>query len=218
MRILVTAGPTVEDIDDVRFISNRSSGKLGYAVAGKFAELGHEVTLVSGPVCLAPPGGVERVPVRSAEEMGEAVLERLADADVVVMAAAVADFRPAERRSGKIKKSDAGMVLELVKNMDILEEIGKRRSPDQTVAGFCLEAGGPDDPAARKAAMGKVAAKNLDAIVLNGPGNIGADSGRLVVLGSDGEELAAAEGPKEEMAEAIVKAVTGLHRERRRRR
>jgi phosphopantothenoylcysteine decarboxylase/phosphopantothenate--cysteine ligase len=211
VRVIVTAGPTVEDIDDVRFLSNRSSGRLGYAIAERFASLGHKVALISGPVCLECPPGIERLSVRSCDEMAEAVWNRLPDADVVVMAAAVADFKPATRVSGKIKKTDKGLTLRLVKTVDILAGVGERHTARQTIVGFALEAGGPDDPASRKSALDKMARKHLDAIVLNSPENIGATRGEIVIIGSDGEEIARASGTKEELAKAVVDAAIGIH-------
>ena len=211
MLVIVTAGPTVEDIDDVRFLSNRSSGRLGYAIAARFASLGHQVVLVSGPVCLECLPGVERFSVRSCDEMAEAVWSRLPDVDMVVMAAAVADFKPAKRVSGKIKKTDKGLTLRLVKTVDILAGVGERRSAGQTVVGFALEAGGTDDAASREAALDKMKRKKLDAIVLNGPENIGATRGEIVIIGCDGEEIARASGTKEDLAITVVDAAIIIH-------
>jgi len=138
--VLVTAGPTVEDLDPVRFLGNRSSGKMGIAVAARARDRGARVVLVCGPVSVPKPGGIEVVDVRSALEMRDAVRERLDDADALVMAAAVGDYRPAERSDTKIKKTSDSISLELVKNPDILAEIGAARPAQRPVlVGFAVE-------------------------------------------------------------------------------
>src|SRR5690606_24450579 len=126
--ILVSAGGTHEDLDPVRFLGNRSSGKMGYAVAERAAARGARVILVSGPTALAVPAGVERIDARSARDMEAAITARRDEVDAIVMAAAVADYRPAEQAEQKIKKSDGGLTLELVKNPDILAGLGAWRS------------------------------------------------------------------------------------------
>ena len=139
-RVLVTAGPTVESLDPVRFISNRSSGRMGYAIASVALELGADVDLVTGPTSLETPAGANVVRVESAAEMYEAVQSRL-DADIVVMAAAVADFTPGDYSSSKIKKNgdDDPMRLNLVRTKDILAETGKQKRQGQVLVGFALE-------------------------------------------------------------------------------
>src|SRR5512138_1071371 len=122
--VMVTAGPTREEVDPVRFVSNHSSGKMGYALARAAWRRGARVVLVSGPTALAPPLGVEFIPVESAREMREKVLERAGLCDVIIKAAAVADYRPRERAGDKLKKTGEKMVIELVKNPDILRELG----------------------------------------------------------------------------------------------
>jgi phosphopantothenoylcysteine decarboxylase/phosphopantothenate--cysteine ligase len=139
MAVLVSAGPTVEDIDPVRFLSNRSSGKMGYAIAARAAARGAQVTLVSGPVSLSPPPGCELLPVRSAREMHAAITGRSASMDAVVMTAAVADYRPLASTEHKLKKSKK-LTLELVENPDILLDLGAARSgPKPVLVGFALE-------------------------------------------------------------------------------
>jgi phosphopantothenoylcysteine decarboxylase/phosphopantothenate--cysteine ligase len=139
MAVLVSAGPTVEDIDPVRFLSNRSSGKMGYAIAARAAARGAQVTLVSGPVSLSPPPGCELVPVRSAREMHAAITGRSARMDAVVMTAAVADYRPLASAEQKLKKTKK-LTLELVENPDILLALGAARSGAKPVlVGFALE-------------------------------------------------------------------------------
>ena len=124
MRIMVTAGPTQEPVDPVRYITNRSSGKMGYAIAGAAARRGADVTLISGPVALTPPPGVETLRVRTTAEMRQTVLDRAGRSDVVIKAAAVSDYRPGETADQKIKKDDGPLTLNLVKNPDILAELG----------------------------------------------------------------------------------------------
>ena len=143
--VVVTAGPTYEDLDDVRYIGNRSSGKMGYAVAGEAVRRGARVILVSGPTALPPPAGVELVRVRSAEQMYTAIQRHALEADVVVMAAAVADYTPQRRAAGKIEKSDAPLELALVRTRDILGELGKARaaSARPVLIGFAAESGDP---------------------------------------------------------------------------
>lgn len=138
--ILITAGPTVEDLDPVRFIGNRSTGKMGYALAERASKRGAKVTLVSGPVSLAVPTGVELVSVRSALEMRDAVRKRARRADAVIMAAAVSDYRPIEKANEKIKKSGDVIAVELTKNPDILADLGKsRRGTRPVLVGFAVE-------------------------------------------------------------------------------
>ena len=160
-RILVTAGPTREEIDPVRFVSNHSSGKMGYAIARAARRRGARVTLVSGPTCLPPPWGVEFVGIESAGEMYDAVLSRYEECSVVIKAAAVADYRPVLRAGEKIKKQGEAMTLDLVKNPDILAELGARKG-ERVLVGFAAETT-ELVPNARK----KLAAKNLDLLVAN---------------------------------------------------
>lgn len=139
LRVLVTAGPTREALDPVRFLSNHSTGKMGYAVAEEAARRGAAVTLVTGPVSLAPPAGVSVVPVGAAREMYDAVLSALPEQDFLIKAAAVGDYRPAETADEKIKKSDGELTLALTRNPDILKAAGERKRPGQVVCGFSME-------------------------------------------------------------------------------
>lgn len=188
-RILVTAGPTREEIDPVRYISNHSSGKMGFALAREARLRGAKVTLVCGPTCLLPPLGVEAVPVASAQEMREAVLNRLDEIDIVIKAAAVADYRPKSRAGGKVKKGACELVVELAKNPDILAEVGERGGR-RVVVGFAAET---EDLVAN--ATKKLKAKNLDLIVANDVSQEGAgfnvDTNIVKLLFRDGkiEEL-----------------------------
>lgn len=138
-KVLITAGPTREPLDPVRFLSNRSSGKMGYALARSAWQRGAAVTLVSGPVALPPPPGVEVVQVTTAEDMAEAVLSRSISMDVVIKSAAVADFKAADCQPLKIKKTDQGLHVDLVKNIDILATLGQQRPSGQVLVGFAAE-------------------------------------------------------------------------------
>lgn len=160
---LVTAGPTQEAIDPVRYIGNHSSGKMGYAIAAQLVNLGADVTLVSGPTALPAPQGVAMVPVTSAAEMLDACITHFTDADITVMSAAVADFTPKDVANQKIKKDSGHLLgLELVKTTDILATLGQQKREGQVLVGFALET---DDGIA--SAQDKLRRKNLDFIVLN---------------------------------------------------
>jgi phosphopantothenoylcysteine decarboxylase/phosphopantothenate--cysteine ligase len=197
LRIVVSAGPTVEDLDPARYLSNRSSGKMGFAIAERAARRGATVTLVAGPVALTTPPGVRRVDVRSAEQMRAALWDVLgADltcADALVMTAAVADYRPVQRRSSKAKRSEQGdrWQLELVANPDLLAEIGAaRRGARPLLVGFALETETGEALVAR--ARAKLAAKGVDLVVANHAEEAfdGDDNRVTLVSESDAEPLA----------------------------
>ncbi|TEB17915.1 Coenzyme A biosynthesis bifunctional protein CoaBC [Pelotomaculum sp. FP] len=171
MSVLVTAGPTVEPIDPVRYLTNRSSGKMGYAVAGAALRRGARVILVSGPTALKPPHGVEFIGVETAREMFDAVLANYPHVDVVVKSAAVADYRPKEAAQHKIKKNQDEMTIELEKNPDILAELGRRKT-HQLLVGFAAETKELEKNALRKLEM-----KNLDLLVANDVTRPGAEFG-----------------------------------------
>ncbi|HVH54776.1 MAG TPA: bifunctional phosphopantothenoylcysteine decarboxylase/phosphopantothenate--cysteine ligase CoaBC [Vicinamibacterales bacterium] len=162
--VVVTAGPTYEDIDDVRYIGNRSSGKMGYALATEAARRGARVLLVSGPTSLASPANVELIRVRSAAQMHAAVMAQSSEADIVIMAAAVADYAPRHRADGKIEKADGPVAVDLVRTRDILADLGAARmaGANPLLIGFAAESG---DPVTR--AREKLARKNVDMIVAN---------------------------------------------------
>ena len=160
--VLITAGPTREPIDPARYISNRSSGKMGYALARTASRRGAKVTLISGPVGLPPPPGVKIVRVTTAEEMAVVVAKQAKAAQIIVKSAAVADFRPAAYQEQKIKKRQAGLQIELVKNTDILLELGRKRRPGQLLVGFAAESGNHEAEGRRK-----LKEKNLDLLVVN---------------------------------------------------
>ena len=187
LKVMITAGPTYEKIDPVRFIGNYSSGKMGYAIADEAARRGAEVTVVSGPVSVVPSEpGVRVIKVESAREMMEAAEREFAGADVAVMAAAVADYAPAEPALSKIKREGGEPpVIRLVKNPDIAAALGERKRPGQTLVGFALETDREMDNAADK-----MKRKHLDMIVLNslrdkGAG-FGTDTNLVTILSADG--------------------------------
>lgn len=169
MRVLVTAGPTREYLDAVRYISNASSGKMGFACAAAAAKAGHDVTLVTGPVALPDPAGVRVIRVTSADEMYRIVMRVYPRIDAAIATAAVGDYRPAQRVSGKIKKTGASLTLKLVRTRDILGEMGRKKST-RILIGFALEV-----QDAVRHALEKYRKKNLDYIVLNTPRSFAAD-------------------------------------------
>ncbi|MGW3465959.1 phosphopantothenoylcysteine decarboxylase domain-containing protein, partial [Streptomyces olivaceoviridis] len=202
--VVVSAGGTREPLDPVRFLGNRSSGKQGYALARTAAARGARVTLVSANAGLPDPAGVDVVRVGTAVQLREAVLKAAADADAVVMAAAVADFRPAVYATGKIKKRDGQDPdpIVLVRNPDILAEISADRArPGQVVVGFAAET---DDVLANGRA--KLARKGCDLLVVNEVGEartFGSEENEAVVLGADGSETPVPHGPKEALADTV---------------
>ncbi|MFE6404583.1 bifunctional phosphopantothenoylcysteine decarboxylase/phosphopantothenate--cysteine ligase CoaBC [Streptomyces alboflavus] len=202
--VVVSAGGTREPLDPVRFLGNRSSGKQGYALARSAAARGARVTLLAANTALPDPAGVDIVPVGTAVQLREAVLKAAADADAVVMAAAVADFRPETYATGKIKKKDgeAPPSITLVRNPDILAEIaGERPRPGQVVVGFAAET---DDVLANGRA--KLARKGCDLLVVNEVGErktFGSEQNEAIVLGADGSETPVPYGPKEDLADTI---------------
>jgi phosphopantothenoylcysteine decarboxylase/phosphopantothenate--cysteine ligase len=206
-RILVTAGPTHEAIDPVRYLGNRSSGRMGFAIAERAVARGAEVTLVAGPVGLKTPAGVTRVDVESAAQMQQAVDAAmgadLAKVDALVMAAAVADFRAAEASTTKIKKDGGVPAIVLAKNPDILAAVGARRSSKRPVlVGFALETG--DDALVLAYARAKVAAKKVDFVVANAAHeSLGRDTNRVAFVSADGDAPFAA-GTKEDVADRIL--------------
>lgn len=179
MRVLITAGPTREALDPVRYLTNRSSGKMGHALATAFLEAGHQVLLISGPTRLDVPDGADFLPVESAAEMFEAVRRHIGRMDAAIFAAAVADYRPAEYSDQKIKKSGDTITLELVKNPDILAAARGEFSFTGTLVGFAAETGNLEANA-----RDKLVRKRCDLIIANDvskPG-IGFDSDRNEVL------------------------------------
>jgi phosphopantothenoylcysteine decarboxylase/phosphopantothenate--cysteine ligase len=212
--ILITAGPTREPIDPVRYISNRSSGKMGYALAEAALRRGARVLLVTGPTALQPPSGAEVAHVDTAAEMREAVLARLPEASVVIGCAAVSDYRPRAAVLRKIKREEQGaMALELEPTSDILAEVARGASPSVIVVGFAAETDNVLENARRK-----LRGKLLEAIVVNDVSRegIGFDSDRnAVTIITPTHEVAVPEGPKLEVAQRILDAVHSLREQRR---
>ena len=186
-RILVTAGPTRESMDPVRFITNHSTGKMGYAIAAQAEKRGAKVTLVTGPVELEMPSGVEGVPVTTAEEMYRAVTGRAADQDMIIKAAAVADYRPKQVNEQKTKKQDGSLTIELERTKDILAELGRIKRGDQCICGFSMETEHVLENSRKK-----LEKKNADMIAANSLREDGAGFGtgtnHLVLITADGEE------------------------------
>lgn len=209
--VLVTAGPTVEKIDPVRFISNFSSGKMGFALADECAARGAQVTLVAGPVSISTQQpGVKRIDVMSADDMCQAVARHMADSQVVILCAAVADYKVAVVSEHKIKreKEDAP-VLQLVKNTDIARMVGEQKQPQQMTVGFALETDNEEVNA-----LGKMERKNLDMIVLNSLRDKGAgfqtDTNRVTIYHRNGAVVAGECKPKTEVAADIVDEIVKM--------
>lgn len=187
MRVLVTAGPTRESVDPVRFLTNRSSGKMGYAVAKEAARRGALVTLVTGPVSLAVPEGAQAVRIDTAEQMYQEVMKRAGEQDIIIKAAAVADYRPKQVHAEKIKKEDGGLTLEMERTKDILAELGRSKRDEQCVCGFSMET-----EHLLSNSRAKLQKKNADLIAANSLRESGAgfcaDTNHLVLITKDGEE------------------------------
>ena len=205
--LLITSGPTHEPIDPVRFVGNRSTGKMGAALAAEALGRGAAVTVVLGPGASIPPG-VEVVSVQTAEEMRDAVLARYEEADAVVMAAAVADFRPKEVAESKLKKDSGMPELLLEPTPDILRELGERRA-DQVLVGFAAETEGLE-----QAGRSKLGSKSLDLVVVNLVGRagtgFGADTNEAMLLAADGDDIPLRSWTKRELAGAVIDRVAAL--------
>lgn len=204
VRVLMTAGPTREPIDPVRYVGNRSSGKMGYALASALRRAGAGVTLISGPTCLACPEGVSRVDVSTAADMHDAVMRRANEADLFIGAAAVADYRPASPRTAKMKKDNETLTLDLVRNPDILADVAALPSPPFTV-GFAAETDSVESYAARK-----LASKGIDMIAANqvggAAGGFESDDNALTVLWAGGERRLPMM-PKPALADALTELI-----------
>lgn len=202
MRFVITAGPTREALDPVRFLTNHSSGKMGYALARQAAHRGADVVLISGPVQLEVPNGVTCIPVVTAQQMFEVVQEQYADADVIIKAAAVADYRPKTIATQKIKKTDEDFVLPLERNVDILAWLGKHKTK-QILVGFAAETNDIEQNA-----IGKLQRKNLDFIAANdvsaSHSGFGKDTNQVTLYGADGSVIAFPILSKEETADRIL--------------
>ena len=207
LRCLITAGPTREHLDPVRFLSNGSSGKMGYALAAAAAQRGWHVDLVSGPVSLSPPAGVSVHSVISAASMLAACEVRFAQCDLFIAVAAVADYRPKHPLAQKQKKSDVELSLELVPTVDILKTLAARKRFGQIVVGFAPETNDVEAYARRK-----LAEKGLDWIIANDvsqPGiGMNADENTVLILGANGTRQSFGPAPKSEVAEFVLSSLT----------
>jgi phosphopantothenoylcysteine decarboxylase/phosphopantothenate--cysteine ligase len=205
MRFLITAGGTREYIDPVRFISNASSGKMGYALARAALRAGHQVTLITAPTALQPPAGAKVIRVESATQMFAAVKEHFRRCDCLVMAAAVADYTPSRPSKTKLKKQAAKLTLELKPTPDILRWAGRQKKSGQTVVGFALE-----DKDLRANAERKMHEKHLDMIIANTPDAIGAKTSTLHIKTADLNWMELNTARKTVSAARILQMVEGL--------
>jgi phosphopantothenoylcysteine decarboxylase/phosphopantothenate--cysteine ligase len=211
--VVVTAGPTREYVDPVRYLSNESSGRMGFAIAAALARRGARVTLIAGPVALATPRGARRVDVVSARDMFAAVRRAFRSADALVMSAAVADWRPARRLAGKWRKKDGGAEtarLDLTRNPDILASVARNKG-GRLVVGFALETGDGE-----RRAQAKLRRKNLDYVVLNDESALNAKRSSATLIGRDGSRRRLARRSKEDIAEVLAELVTNEARDRAR--
>lgn len=204
-RILITAGPTYEKIDPVRFIGNYSSGKMGFAIAEECRKRGAVVTLVAGPVALSCSNGIKRIDVESCKEMYDATTKAFADSDIAILAAAVADFKPQKEASQKIKRGESDMTIKLCPTQDIAEALGKQKRNDQTIVAFALETNDEELNAKKK-----LEKKNADFIVLNSLRNEGTcfqtDNNQIEIISAKGK-LSFQKKSKKEVAGDIVDAL-----------
>ncbi len=198
MRILITAGPTREYVDDVRYLSNASSGRMGYAIAESALAAGHDVVLVTGPVDLHPPKGCEVHAVETTGEMKDECIALFEGCDGVIAAAAVCDYTPKQRIRGKMAKTGEAILIEMIETDDVLAELGGRKE-HRWVVGFALEAAN-----SRENALQKLRAKNCNVVVLNAPSAIGAESNSVELIGLEGTPLQHWEGTKRDVADELV--------------
>lgn len=209
-KVIVTAGPTIERIDPVRFISNFSSGKMGYALAAEAAARGAPVTLISGPTTLPTPANVKRLDIESAQQLHDTLRQRFAGCDILIMAAAVADFRPAKMAKTKISHPTPE-VIDLAANPDILAALGKQKKPKQITVGFALEV-----DSSKANAVKKLKSKNLDFIVLNNPTKpgieFGSDFNEATILLRNGKELVLERMSKSQLAAKILDQIEKLRK------
>ena len=208
MHVNVTAGPTREHLDDVRFLSNASSGRMGYAIARAAASAGHRVTLVSGPVALHAPEGVKLIRVISTQEMYDAAARAFVRSDCLIGAAAPADFRPARRIRGKAKKAAGPRSLPLKPTVDILASLGRKKRR-QVIIAFALEAQRPVTNA-----LAKLKSKNADAVVLNRPEAMGSAKVDVTVFTRDRKRVDLRGATKDRIARSLVSLAERLHAER----
>ncbi len=198
MRILITAGPTREYLDDVRYLSNASSGRMGYALAAEAVARGHQVVLISGPVELAPPKGCDVRFVQTTEEMRLACEETFATCDGVIAAAAVCDYKPSQRVAGKMSKTGEPLTIELIETDDVLAGLGQKKN-GRWIVGFALEATN-----SRENALQKLRAKNCDVVVLNDPSAIGSATNSVELIDDSGQPIESWNGSKEAVARELL--------------
>ncbi|MGZ8567398.1 MAG: bifunctional phosphopantothenoylcysteine decarboxylase/phosphopantothenate--cysteine ligase CoaBC [Actinomycetota bacterium] len=212
-RVLITAGPTHEPIDPVRFLGNRSSGRMGVELAEVARDRGATVTLILGPGTVAPPAGVQVVDVETAEELRDAVMAGAGDADVIVMAAAVADFRPKQAADAKLKKDQGVPELILEPTPDVLAELGEDRTPGQVLVGFAAETSDVES-----AGRAKLERKRLDLLVANRVGRdgtgFGSETNEAAILAADGSGTPMRSWTKRELASAICDRIAASRDER----
>lgn len=201
-KVLVTAGPTREAIDPVRYVSNSSSGKMGYALARAARRRGAEVVLVSGPSHLPVPSGVTFVPVRTAEEMCDACVRHFPQSTIVVMAAAVADYRPTKSYPSKVKKDARVLSIEMERTQDVLKTLGSKKKAAQTLVGFALETDNIEENARKK-----LREKNLDLVVANTPAGLDSDTNEVTIIGTSGKDERLPALSKDEIADRILDRV-----------
>jgi phosphopantothenoylcysteine decarboxylase/phosphopantothenate--cysteine ligase len=211
VRFLITAGPTREPIDPVRYLSNRSSGKMGYAIAEAALAANHEVLLISGPASLALPEGARRVDVVTSDQMHDAVHQNASGCDVLVMCAAVADYKPARASPQKIKKGAAGLILELVPTRDILSSIGPERN--FLVVGFAAETNDLEENARKK-----LRDKNCDMVVGNDVSRsdrgMESDENEVTIFFRNGEIIRISRSSKKNIAQQLVKIIANTREKR----
>jgi phosphopantothenoylcysteine decarboxylase / phosphopantothenate---cysteine ligase len=201
MKILITAGPTREYIDDVRFLSNASSGRMGYSLAAAAIRLGHQVVLVTGPVELPVPAGCEVHSIETTDQLRQACVRLFPLCDGVIATAAVCDYRPIRRVSGKMSKTGQPVTLELVETSDVLAELGMQKE-HRWIVGFALESQDPRNNAMRKLRM-----KQCNCIVLNDTSAISSLTNSVEVMNSSAETVAAFQGKKEDIAMSLMQFI-----------
>lgn len=198
MRILITAGPTREYLDDVRYLSNASSGRMGYALAEAAIADGHDVVLVTGPVDISAPSGCVVRQVQTTDDMRLACEAAFIDCDGVIAAAAVCDYKPLHRVSGKIAKTGGPITIEMIETDDVLAGLGRQKG-NRWIVGFALEASN-----SRENALQKLRAKNCDVVVLNDPSAIGSLTNSVELIDGSGQPIEKWKGSKEVVARALI--------------
>ena len=206
MRVLVTAGPTREYLDDVRFLTNGSSGRMGYAVAAAAVAAGHDVALLTGPVALQAPAGCEVCGFVSVDDLARALDAHFPDCDALIMTAAVGDFRPERRVAGKIPRASGPVTVRLVPTEDLLAGLAGRKRAGQTIVAFAVEA--PPRQQAEAKARAEMAAKGADLVVVNTPAAMGEADSDACILSREGVWLPRARRTKRRLAEELVQRIS----------